>query len=382
MVDIKDVQLSRKKRAIEFMNKLDSYEGWLIISNGNDPNLEYLIGRNLYSTTVTLLTRDGLHVLVSKLEESMVDLPHIDSIDTYYGTSEFFGKILNLLNRVKGGKVLLNNAPPLLAPYAAKILSSHEKLLVNLGEMLGISFLSSEKLVYELRSVKTREEIEALKITVKKTVEIVEDTIENEIKVRMTEKQVAALIYKRIYEVGLPAFNVIVAFGENTANPHHATSDKKLRDGEIGYIDAGVKLLGMCGDITRTFFTESVGSEEKKVYRAVHEAQKAAIDKIQPNTEPIEPDKLARETFEKMGYDPKLFSHGLGHPIGVEVHDVGPVLSWLYTGNDLLRPNMALTVEPALYFKDKFGIRLEDDVIITDKGNVRLSMVSEEPYII
>lgn len=379
MVDLEKVQISRKKRAIEFMNKFDNVDGWLVIGGSNDPNLEYLVGRKLYSTLVALLTKDDLTVLVSKLEESMVDLPHIDSIETYYGTNEFFSKLIKLLGKIKGGTVFVNNASPITAPYAAKILSSHERIIKNLGELMNISITPSDKLVYDLRSTKTPEEIDALKIAVSLSVKIIEDTIENEVRVGMTEKEVAALLYKKIYEAGLPSFETIVAFGENTANPHHATGDKKLREGEIGYVDAGVKILGMCGDITRTFFTTNAGEEARKIYEAVYLSQEAAVKAISPGVDPKEPDRIARGEFEKNGWDPKLFSHGLGHPLGVEVHDVGPVLSWLYDGEDVLRANMALTVEPALYFKGKYGIRLEDDVIVTESGNLRLSKVGEEP---
>ncbi len=371
--------MSRKKWAIKYLNESDTFEGWLVISSGNDPNFEYLVGRNLFSTAMVLLTKDELHVLVSKLEESMVNFPHVDSIETYYGTGEFFSKALSLLTKVKGRKILIDNAPPLLAPYAARILSSHEKLVKNIGGLLGITFYSAEKLVYSIRSIKTKEELEALKKAVTESVKIIEETIENDIKIGMTEKQVAALLYKRTYEIGVPSFDAIVAFGENTSNPHHASGEKKLREGEIGYIDAGVKIMGMCGDITRAFFTEGVGMEERGVYEAVYKAQEEAFRVISPGVSPTEPDKKAREAFEKLGYDPKLFSHGLGHPIGVEVHDVGPALSWLSAGKETLKPNMALTVEPALYFKGKFGIRLEDDVIVTDRGNIRLSHAPEEP---
>jgi len=381
MVNLIDVQHSRKERAINLLKSF-GLDGWIVISDGNDPNLEYLTGVNLYSTSIALLTQDGLYVLVSKLEESMVDFNFIDEVSTYYGQGEFFQKTLSLLSKIKGGTVFINNAPPLLSSHASRILSGHEKFVKNLGELLGLKLVSSHKYVSELRSVKTDQEVEALKSAVEKTEKAIMEVIENNIKIGMTEKQVSAILYKYIYEQGEPSFETIVAFGENTANPHHKTSDKKLRDGEIGYIDAGIKVMGMSGDITRAFFTDRVSNEEKNVYNAVLKAQNNAIKSIKPGINPVEPDRVARETFKELGFDDELFSHGLGHPLGVEVHDVGPALSKFYRGNDVLKPKMALTVEPALYFKGKWGIRLEDDIVVTDKGYLRLSNSPSEPPIV
>ena len=381
MSSLIDIQKSRKEKAINLLDKLE-HDAWLVISDGNDPNLEYLIGVKTYSTTVALLTRDELKVLVSSLEESMVQLEHIDEVKTFYGISEFLKEFTNLLSTIKKGKVFINNSSPLILSHSAKMLSGHEKIVKNLSALFDISLHPSDKLVYELRSQKTKEEANALRIAVEETVKIIEDVIENHAKVGMTEKQLSAELYKQIYGIGYPAFENIVAFGVNTANPHHLTSDKKLREGEVAYIDAGVKILGMCGDITRVFFAGQPNKEEKEVYRIVKEAQDQAINELKPGVDPKEPDKTARRVFEEAGYDPKLFSHGLGHPIGLEVHDVGPVLSWVYKGEDKIRQNMILTVEPALYFKEKWGIRLEDDVIITENGHLRLSRTPEEGYVI
>ncbi len=357
-------------------------DGWLVISDGNDPNLEYLLGVELYSTSIVLLTQDGLFVLVSKLEESMVDYSYVDEVLTYYGQSEFLQRFTSLLGKVRRGNVLINNASPLLSAHASRMLSGHEKLVRSIGELLGLSFVSADRYVTELRSIKTDKEIEALKLAVGETEKSIIEVIEEHIKIGMTEKEVSAILYKYIFSKGNPSFETIVAFGENSSNPHHKTSDKKLREGEIGYIDAGIKILGMCGDITRAFFTENVGEEEYSVYRAVWEAQDRAIKSIKPGIDPVTPDKIARDTFRELGYSDELFSHGLGHPLGVEVHDVGPALSKFYRGELKLSPSMAVTVEPALYFKGKWGIRLEDDIVVTSDGYLRLSYSPRDPPIV
>jgi len=196
----------------------------------------------------------------------------------------------------------------------------------------------------------------------------------------MTEKEVAAELYKEIYMIGSPSFDIIVAFGENSANPHHTTSNKKLRNGEIGYIDMGIKIASMCADITRVFFTSNVNSKFRQIYEIVREAQDGSISIMRDGIPAREPDSKAREIIKNEGYNPEeVFTHGLGHPVGVEVHDVGPALSFLADPKQIIRENMTLTVEPAIYLRDEGGIRLEDDIVIKKTKAIRLSKAPEEP---
>ena len=376
-----DVVISRKNRAINLLKKYD-VDGWLVISSGNDVNAEYLVGTKVYGTITILLLRDSLTVLVSKLEESMVRRKGVDEIMSYYGSKELITKLMELLSRVEGGKIFVNIAPPLLAPYASRILYSHERIIRSLAQLYGVDLIPAHKYVWELRSIKTNEELEALEQAVKATVEAINTVLER-VKIGMREKEVAAELYREIYRQGTPSFETIVAFGVNSANPHHKTSDKKLRVGEVGYIDVGIKLYSMCADITRAFFTENVDEEFYTIYSIVHEAQNASIEVIREGAPAKEPDKVAREVIKKNKYDPeKVFTHGLGHPIGVEVHDVGPVLSFLARPKHVLKENMTETVEPAIYIENKGGIRLEDDIIVKKHGVVRLSKSPEEPYIV
>ncbi|MHA1616055.1 MAG: M24 family metallopeptidase [Candidatus Njordarchaeales archaeon] len=375
---VDEVAKSRKERVIDLLKKYDA-DGWLVISSKNDPNLDYLLNASYYGLTAALLTRDSLKILASKLEESMVSKPHVDQVITYYGSRDFVAKLLELLKDVRDGRLLLNIAPPLVSTHASRISYGHAKVIMNLCELYGITVVSSHNFVNELRSIKTDAELTALEKSVKFTLEAIDNVVEK-IKIGMSEKEVAAMLYKEIYLIAKPAFETIVAFGENTANPHHETSDKKLRAGEIGYIDVGIRYAGVCSDITRVFFTSTADAEFSKIYLAVREAQDASISKIRDGISAVEPDTVARETIKAHGYDPeKHFTHGLGHPLGVEVHDVGPALSFLSPPNVLLRKNMALTIEPAIYIEKKGGVRLEDDIIVESTSARRLSRSPEEP---
>jgi len=378
---LEKVVTSRKNRAINLLKTYD-VDAWLVISAGNHVNLEYLLGTRVHGTAATLLTRDSLIVLASKLEESMVRKPHVDDIVLFYGSKEFLSGVIDLFSRVPESKMLVNTASPLIAPHASRILYGHAQIIRSLANLYGIDLISSHKYIWELRSVKTNEELEALNQAVKMTLEILDVVIEK-IKVGVSEREVAAEIYKEIYLRGIPSFETIVAFGSNSANPHHEISDKKLREGEVGYIDLGIKYASMCADITRAFFTQNVNQEFYKIYDAVRTAQDESIKIIKEGVLAKEPDQSAREVIKSYGYEPKeVFTHGLGHPVGVEVHDVGPVLSFLASPKSILKENMTETVEPAIYLKDRGGIRLEDDIIVKKDHVIRLSKSPEEPPLI
>jgi len=381
LIKLADIVISRKKRAFEALKKYN-VDGWLIISSGNDANAEYLVGTKVFGTIAVLLTRDKLISLVSSLEKSMIDENTVDEVLSYYGAREFIAKLMEMLSEISNGRLLVNMGAPLAAPYASRILYSHAKIIESLANLYGIELIPSSSFVRELRSIKTNEELTALELAVKATLNAVESVI-NKIKPGMSEREVAAEMYREIYLRGDPAFEVIVAFGKNSANPHHKTSDKKLRNGEIGYIDVGIKLYSICADITRAFFTNSVDREFYTIYKVVRDAQDASINIIRDGVAAKDPDQKAREVIEMNGYDPKeVFTHGLGHPLGVEVHDVGPALSFLVKKESTLKENMALTIEPAIYIKDKGGIRLEDDIVVKKDGVLRISKAPDEPPII
>ncbi len=373
-----DVAISRKKRTLEILKKYD-VDGWLIISSGNDANAEYLLGTRIFGTIALLLTTEKLTAIVSSLETSMVNEKIVDEILPYYGSKDFLSKMIEILSEVSGGRLLINMSAPLAAPYASRILYSHAKIVESLANLYGIELKPSGKFVRELRTIKTETELSALEQAVKATLVAIESVL-NKTKVGMSEKGMAAEIYREIYLKGEPAFEVIVAFGKNSANPHHKTSDKKLRTGEVGYIDVGIKLHSVCADVTRAFFTENTDKEFYRIYEIVREAQDASIDVIKEDIEARIPDQKARDVIKNGGYDPKeVFGHGLGHPLGVEAHDVGPALSFLSKPSSKLKENMALTIEPAIYIKDKGGIRLEDDIIVKKYGANRLSKAPDEP---
>ncbi len=370
---------SRKTRSQNILRKYG--DAWLVISYGReDTNIDYLLGVHTYGLVLTLLTPEKLYVIINSLEESFVrDKEHIDHVDTFYGGRDFSEKMRRLLKEFSGKKILANFSTYDVCPHASAMRHGYYIELEYLSRKYDFELCNAGRFVYELRKTKTKEELEILKESVKKTLAILDNIATRDIiKPRKTEREIMAELYKECYSIAEPSFEPIVASGPNTANPHHISSDRKIRENDIVYIDFGVRYLTMSADITRVYIIGSMDKEIIKTYTAVFDAQNNAINSIKPGIEVSEPDRVARETLQKHGYDPSLFSHSLGHPLGVDVHDVGERLSKSIT-NKKIEPYSAYTVEPALYFKDKFGVRIEDDIVILEDQIKRLSRAPEEP---
>ena len=160
------------------------------------------------------------------------------------------------------------------------------------------------------------------------------------------------------------AFETIVASGYRSALPHGAASTKKIKHGDFVTLDFGATYQGYVSDITRTVVVGMPTARQKKIYELVRRAQKAALDCIRAGVTGVAADRAARQVFQRAGYA-KRFGHGLGHGIGLVVHE-GPALSTRST--DTLAAGMVVTVEPGIYFPGWGGVRIEDDVVITSRG--------------
>jgi Xaa-Pro aminopeptidase len=186
-----------------------------------------------------------------------------------------------------------------------------------------------------------------------------------------TEAEVALAAEVRMRELGAagPSFPPIVGAGENSALPHHESSDRRIQSGEFLLIDFGAKVRGYCSDCTRTFAVGEVGSEERDVYEAVLAAQMAGLEAVRMGVEGPEADAAARGVIEGAGYG-DAFGHGLGHGVGLEIHEAPRLAK---RSDDVLEPGDAVTVEPGVYLPGRFGVRIEDLVIVGEDGVRNLS---------
>lgn len=160
------------------------------------------------------------------------------------------------------------------------------------------------------------------------------------------------------------AFDPIIASGPNSALPHARVTDRCLKNTDIILIDLGIRINGYNSDLTRIFLSDKIARPFKEIYQAVAEAQEAAIARIQAGVPAAEVDLAARKSLKRNKLD-KFFTHATGHGVGVEIHEA-PRLS--AKSPEVLTTGMVVTVEPGVYLRGKFGIRIEDMVLVTDKG--------------
>lgn len=216
-----------------------------------------------------------------------------------------------------------------------------------------------------LRSIKTPMEVslmtQAQRIAEKALAKVVDS-----LKPGISEKEMAAAILYEMQMQGADdkSFDTIVAFGENSAVPHHESSDRRLEKNDVVLVDMGAKYKGYCSDMTRTFFFGTAQEELATIYGIVLEAQLYALKHIKAGITGLEADSLAREYITANGYGDQ-FGHSLGHSVGIELHE-WPTLS---TGNqEVLKPGMIVTVEPGIYVDGLGGVRIEDMVVVTEDG--------------
>ena len=172
------------------------------------------------------------------------------------------------------------------------------------------------------------------------------------------------------------AFKPIVAFGKNSAEPHHRTSETKLGNGFL-VLDFGVKYKGYCSDMTRTIFLGKINAREKEFYDLVLNVQKECVKRVKGGVKCRDLDIFARELF---GEYMKNFKHSLGHGLGKRIH-MGPGI-WPFAITSRLRVNDIITIEPGLYFKNKFGIRIEDTLLVKKNSYKVLTNLSKDLFIL
>jgi Xaa-Pro aminopeptidase len=160
------------------------------------------------------------------------------------------------------------------------------------------------------------------------------------------------------------SFPTIIASGARSALPHGRASDHAIANGGFVVCDFGVILSGYCSDQTRTVWVGTVPEDARKAYEAVREAQQAAIDAVRPGVPVGEVDAAARKVLKKAGLG-RYFTHSTGHGVGLEIHETPRVAAGQ---REILQPGMVITIEPAVYFPGKWGVRIEDMVAVTASG--------------
>ncbi len=229
--------------------------------------------------------------------------------------------------------------------------------------IIDTDMLSNE--IEHLRAIKDNDEIECIK----KAQEIAEKAFEKIIgfiKPDVTERQVALELNRIMFEEGAEdiSFDTIVLSGKNTSMPHGVPSDKKIQNGEFVLMDFGAVYNGYHSDMTRTVCVGEPSPEMRKVYDIVLNAQLSALDYAKAGITGNQLDSVARKIISDAGYG-ECFGHALGHSVGLEIHE-SPVSS--PNSNTVLKAGNIMTIEPGIYIEGKFGVRIEDFVILNENS--------------
>jgi len=236
------------------------------------------------------------------------------------------------------------------------------------GETL---FEAADTILARLRMQKDAYEIEQMRAAVQIAQKAVLATL-SVIKPGMSEREIAAELTMQIYRNGSDAelpFNPIVSAGPNGANPHATPTNRLLVPGDLLVIDWGASTNGYFSDLTRTFAIGDVDPELTHIVEVVCEANAVAREIAAPGVSAGNVDQAARQVIEKAGYG-EFFIHRTGHGLGMETHEP----PYIRSGNALvLEPGMTFTIEPGIYLPGKNGVRIEDDMVITDRGAESLS---------
>ena len=227
-----------------------------------------------------------------------------------------------------------------------------------------------------LRLKKEKTEVDAMRGAVKIAQDALEATIPS-IEIGMTEKELSSELVMQLLKYGsepeMP-FAPIVSGGPNSANPHASPTERKLQAGDLLVIDWGATYDGYVSDLTRTFAVGEVDDEYKKVHKIVQEANAAGRAAAQPGVPCANVDQAARDVIGKYGFG-KYFTHRTGHGIGMEGHEEPYIRA---DNMQMLEPGMAFTVEPGIYLPNRNGVRIEDNVVITETGADVLSDMPRE----
>jgi len=357
------------------------------------PNLFYLT--NFAGTAgIAVVTAERLHLIVdfrygaavSELQASPHACPDTEvvPVDRSYDES-----LVDLLRRLNLPRVGVEGSNLTLVRCYRVAKSLNAKVQVDdtppSGSGGGLTLVSTDEIVERLRLVKDAHEIEMLRrggqLLSQVALEVVRDAREG-----MTEQELAAKIDWRIKSAGFErcSFETIVASGPNSAQPHAHAGERVLAAGDLVVLDFGGVYGGYCVDLTRTVALGQPDAEMQRVYHAVLEAQNAAIAASKAGVRAGDIDAAARQALGRHDLA-KAFGHSTGHGLGVEIHEaprVGPRREATADApappDDLIEPGMVFTIEPGAYIPGWGGVRIEDDVLVTEEGVEMLTNVPRQ----
>lgn len=268
----------------------------------------------------------------------------------------------------------------LLAENGVSELGAQEESLsygeyLRLQDALGVPFFPAQGITLSLRRSKQQYEVDNI-AAAQRIAEKALDYILGYIRPGLTEKEVAAELEYRMAKGGAEglSFETICVSGPNTSRPHGVPGGRKMREGDFITMDFGCKVGGYCSDMTRTVALGSVTDEMRRVYDTVLAAQRRGIETFRAGVIGKEVDLAARRVIEDAGYG-EYFGHSFGHSVGLYIHESPNAAP---RENSVIPAGAVVTAEPGIYLPGKFGVRIEDMILVTENGPENLTKAPKE----
>jgi len=326
-------------------------EGFLISKR---ENLRYITGFS-GSTGVCVVLKDGSGVFITDPRYDVQAAEEVSEFEIMISREPALSEAAMWINNSKIAAVGIE--------AAAMTVASKNELA---GLLTGTDVVETDRVIEKLRAVKDESEIVCIRQAARIADQALDAVLRDVIKEGVSELDIAIELEYQMRRHGgdKPGFDTVVASGPRAAMAHGAPTDRKIRPGEPIVLDFGCCYRGYISDMTRTVFVGEPDAEMRKVYRVVLEAQLNACHNLRAGMTGKEADALARSIIERSGYGDR-FGHGLGHGVGLEVHEL-PSLS---PKNDSpLEPLSVVSVEPGIYLPQKGGVRIEDLVVLRPDG--------------
>lgn len=251
--------------------------------------------------------------------------------------------------------------------------------ILDIKETLEVNFINGNEILEEIRIIKDEEEIENLKKAAQLADEVFNDIIKF-IRPGIQERDIKDKIEELFMEKGADglSFNTIVASGPNSSKPHYNAYSRYIQEKDVIILDFGCKYKGLCSDMSRTVFVGGISDEEKEIYDIVYRSNEAGEKFVKEGIAAESVDKVSRDIIKNAGYG-EYFINRLGHGIGYSVHEAPDIKG----GNKrILEKGMAFSIEPGIYIPGKFGMRIEDIVVIGKNGPEVINKSSKEIIIV